>query len=120
VKKQMKCGLVFGAAVLFGLTAALSQAEARRGGGHVSRGHVSSVHRNVGSVHRNVNVHHRNVNVNRHVRRAVVGGAVVGHRYHGGVYYGHVRRYWHGQWWAYGVGSCWRLTPDGYYVWVCF
>ena len=82
--------------------------------GHVSRGHVSSVHRNV-------NVHvHRNVNFNRHVRRAVVGGAVVGHRYHGGIHYGHVRRYWHGQWWAYGVGSCWRWTPDGYYVWVCF
>ena len=34
-------------------------------------------------------------------------------------HYGHVRRYWHGRWWAYGVGSCWRITPDGYYVWVC-
>ena len=20
--------------------------------------------------------------------------------------------YWHGRWWAYGVGSCWRITPD--------
>jgi hypothetical protein len=99
----MKRSFIFGAAVLVGLAAALSQADARRGG-HGGRAHV---HHNVGSVR-------RNVNVNRHVNRVVVG-----HRYHGGIYYGHVRRYWHGRWWAYGVGSCWRLTPDGYYVWIC-
>ena len=58
-----------------GLTAALSMADARRGG-HVSRGHVS-VHRNVGSVHRNVHVN-RNIAANRHVNRAVARRAVVG------------------------------------------
>ena len=58
-----------------------------------------------------------------HLARAVVrgprgGGAVVGRRYHGGVWYGTGRRYWRGRWWAYGVGSCWRSTPIGY-VWIC-
>jgi hypothetical protein len=42
----------------------------------------------------------------------------VGRRYYGGVWYGTGRRFWRGRWWAYGVGSCWRLTPVGY-VWVC-
>jgi hypothetical protein len=23
-----------------------------------------------------------------------------------------------GDWYAYGVGSCWRLTPTGY-IWIC-
>jgi hypothetical protein len=27
-------------------------------------------------------------------------------------------RYWRGQWYAYGVGSCWRLVPGGW-VWIC-
>jgi hypothetical protein len=48
-----------------------------------------------------------------------VNNLVVGNRYHGGVYFGNVGRYWHGQWYAYGVGSCWASTPDGYYVWIC-
>ena len=68
----------------------------------------------------------RGVHAGRHVAARGVAArgvaarlAVVGHRYYGGTYYGHVRRYWHGRWYAYGVGSCWRLTPDGYYVWVC-
>ena len=55
----------------------------------------------------------------RGVYRGVAGAAIVGRRYYGGVYYGHRRRYWRGRWWAYGVGSCWRITPAGYYVWVC-
>ena len=28
-------------------------------------------------------------------------------------------RWYHGVWWAYGVGSCWRLVPGGW-VWVCY
>jgi hypothetical protein len=28
------------------------------------------------------------------------------------------RRFWHGRWYAYGVGPCWQLTPGGY-VWIC-
>ena len=46
------------------------------------------------------------------------GRAVVGRSYYGGVWYGPGRRYWHGRWWAYGVGSCWRNTPIGF-VWIC-
>jgi hypothetical protein len=112
---------VLGAALLFGLTAALSEADARRGGGaRMGRGHIG-IHRNVGRI----GGAHIYKNAGRGVARravvggAVVGGAVVGRRYYGGVYYGPRRRYWRGRWWAYGVGSCWRLTPDGYYVWVC-
>jgi hypothetical protein len=45
----------------------------------------------------------------------VGGGPVV----RGGVHVGGGgRRFWHGRWYAYGVGPCWRLTPAGY-VWVC-
>jgi hypothetical protein len=29
------------------------------------------------------------------------------------------RRFFRGRWWDYGVGPCWRLLPDGAYVWVC-
>jgi hypothetical protein len=46
------------------------------------------------------------------------GGYRVGHRYYGGVWYGHVRRFYGGRWWPYGVGSCWTSTPIGY-VWTC-
>ena len=53
------------------------------------------------------------------VRGRYGGRAVVaGRRYYGGVWYGARRHYWGGRWWAYGVGSCWRLAPIGY-VWVC-
>jgi len=98
-----------------------SEADARRGGGaRMNRGHVG-IHRNVGRiggahVYRNAG---RRVARRAVVGGAVVGGAVVGRRYYGGVYYGHRRRFWRGRWWAYGVGSCWRITPAGYYVWVC-
>jgi len=44
--------------------------------------------------------------------------AHVQHHYHGGVWYGTGRRYWHGQWYDYGVGACWLATPIGY-VWTC-
>jgi len=27
-------------------------------------------------------------------------------------------RWWGGRWYAYGVGSCWRLVPGGW-VWIC-
>ena len=26
--------------------------------------------------------------------------------------------YWHGRWWGYGVGPCWRLSPGGW-IWIC-
>lgn len=27
-------------------------------------------------------------------------------------------RYWHGRWWGYGIGPCWRWTPVGW-IWIC-
>ena len=44
-----------------------------------------------------------------------------GHGHFGGgvVHFGGGRRFWHGRWYNYGVGSCWRLAPDGSYVWIC-
>jgi hypothetical protein len=33
---------------------------------------------------------------------------------------GHRRHFWHGRWWYYGVGPCWRWSDVyGEYVWVC-
>jgi len=144
MKAIFKLSLVFLFAALIGLTALLSDADARRGGGFrgggfrgggFARAHRGSFHgmrgarhfNRGGRVHRNSvvrrnvrrNVVHRNVRRNV-VRRNVRRNWVVGRRYYGGTYYGRGRRYWRGRWWAYGVGSCWRLTPDGFYVWVCY
>ena len=102
--------------------AVVASADARGGhrGGHVSRGvHVSrSVHvsRNV-HVGRNVHVK-RNVRVNRTVRvnRAVHGRYVVGRTYNGRVWFGRRRHFWHGRWYAYGVGPCW-IYIDGLWFW---
>ncbi len=49
---------------------------------------------------------------------AVGGPHRIGGRYYGGIWYGTGRRFWHGRWWPYGVGSCWRSSPIGF-VWVC-
>ena len=87
--------------------AAIPTAFAAHRSAHVDR----SVH-----IDKNVRVD-RDVHVNKNVH-IDSNTLVIGHRYHGGVWYGHTRRYWHGQWWDYGVGACWLLTPIGY-VWVC-
>jgi hypothetical protein len=80
--------------------------QARGGGGHGGEGH-GGAGGSGGAVH--------------------VGGGglhVGGGRVHAGggpgvrVVDGGGRRFWHGRWYAYGVGPCWRLTPGGY-VWVC-
>lgn len=139
MKPSPKYLLVFLCSALIGFTLLIPQADARRGGGFrggggfggggFARVHRGSIHRmhsprhfNRGSVaRRNVRRNVARGNVRRNVvRRNVRRNWIVGRRYYGGIYYGHVRRYWRGRWWAYGVGSCWRLTPDGYYVWVCF
>jgi hypothetical protein len=41
---------------------------------------------------------------------------VVGHSYGGHVYYGHRRHYWHGRWYAYGIGPCW-INVGGIWFW---
>lgn len=131
----LKLSFIFLFSALIGFTALLSDADARRGGGFrgggFRGGSFARVHR--GSFHGMNRARHfnrggrvyRNSVVRRNVRRNVVRrnvrrNWVVGRRYYGGIYYGHVRRFWRGRWWAYGVGSCWRLTPDGFYVWVCY
>jgi len=40
------------------------------------------------------------------------GGFVRGGRGGGG------RHFWHGRWWGYGVGPCWRLVGP-VWVWIC-
>ena len=74
------------------------------------------VNKNV-NVHRNVHVN-KNVNVNRHVNvnRTVHGHYVVGRAYNGHYWYGHNRHFWHGAWYAYGVGPCW-INVDGLWFW---
>jgi hypothetical protein len=48
-------------------------------------------------------------------------GAYVGRGYYGGRrVYGGGGRYWHGRYWGYGVGPCWRPTPYGGWAWVCY
>jgi hypothetical protein len=33
---------------------------------------------------------------------------------------GHHRHFWHGRWWAYGIGPCWVWSDYyGEYVWAC-
>jgi hypothetical protein len=47
------------------------------------------------------------------------GGHHGGHGGHHGRHGGHHgRHFWHGHWWGYGEGPCWRWTPAGY-VWTC-
>jgi hypothetical protein len=32
----------------------------------------------------------------------------------------HSRHFWHGTWWDYGIGPCWRWSDDyDEYLWVC-
>lgn len=80
-----------------------------RGGGHA--GHAS-FHRGAVGVHRGAAV------VGHHGALARGGAYRVGGHYHGGVWYGAGRHWWNGRWYAYGVGSCWLISPIGY-VWVC-
>ena len=47
------------------------------------------------------------------------GGHFGGGHFVGGGHFGGPRHFWHGRWYNYGVGSCWRLAPDGSYVWIC-
>jgi hypothetical protein len=81
------------------------------GGGHHARphrgGHHGSVHHG-SSRHRGGSHHvYRSHGHNKHWNRGI---------YRRGYGWG---RWYHGVWWAYGVGSCWRLVPGGW-VWVCY
>ena len=88
---------------------------------HVNR-NVSVRHNNM-NVNRNVHVNrnvrvNRDVNVNRnvHVNRNVSTRYVIGRSYNGHIWYGRHRHFWHGRWYAYGVGPCW-INIDGLWFW---
>jgi hypothetical protein len=83
---------------------------ARGGGGHGGGGHGGGGGRG-GAVHVG-GMHVGGGGMNVGGARVRVGGGP-GVRVGGGG-----RRFWHGRWYAYGVGPCWQLAPGGY-VWVC-
>lgn len=99
--RKIALGLAFVAV----LTLPLSAFAAR--GGH-GRGH--SMGRSSGHAHMRRTV----VRTTVHTRVVHTG------RGHGRGHYSHSRHFWHGRWWAYGVGSCWTYDPnyDEYY-WTC-
>jgi hypothetical protein len=110
-------GFAIAAALLLPLNA--FAAKGGRGGGR-SVGHSAgrsvghSTGRSVGHVHSTMRRSAvRSARVSSHVTRQVRSG-------HGHYHYSHGRHFWHGQWYAYGVGSCWAYDPayDEYY-WVC-
>jgi hypothetical protein len=41
---------------------------------------------------------------------------LVGRAYNGHIWFGHSRHFWHGRWYAYGVGPCW-IYIDGLWFW---
>jgi hypothetical protein len=78
------------------------------GGGHFSGGHFGA--RTVVHSGSHLGGH----NVGRH-------GPHVGGGHPARFVRGHGRHFWHGRWWAYGVGPCWVWSDDyAEYVWVCF
>ena len=97
----------FAAAVVIGLaciSTISTDAFARRGGAGVGRPGVG--------------VGRPGVGVGRPGVGVGVSRGAVGRRYGAGIWYGTGRRFWRGQWHAYGVGPCWALEPVGY-VWIC-
>jgi hypothetical protein len=80
-----------------------------RGGGHGGGGHGGGGHGGGGGA-----VHVDGGGMHMGGGRAHIGGAP-GVRVVGG---GGGRHFWHGRWYAYGVGPCWQLAPGGY-VWIC-
>ncbi|HEY8000080.1 MAG TPA: hypothetical protein VIE87_14765 [Pseudolabrys sp.] len=114
-----KLSIVLSAVAALGFalaTSAPASAQQVHKNAHVNKS--VNVHRNV-NVNRNVHVN-RNVNVNRnvHVNRSVHVNRnyVVGRHYNGHIWYGRNRHFWHGAWYAYGVGPCW-VNVDGEWFW---
>ncbi len=103
------------ATALLATVASSGEAAARAGGAR--GGHAAYAPRGAAGHYA---ISTRRAAVARHGAVAVYHGGPyrVGHRYHGGIWYGTGRHWWRGRWYAYGVGPCWLLTPIGY-VWVC-
>jgi hypothetical protein len=94
---------IFALATVFALgsiSLAASAYAARNGGGHSGGGHFSGGH--FSGV------------------RPGSGQFTAGTRAHASAAGGHHRHFWHGRWWAYGIGPCW-VWSDLYseYVWAC-
>ncbi|MBS0239406.1 MAG: sulfur globule protein precursor [Proteobacteria bacterium] len=101
----MKRGLVFASALAAALAMPLAADARPHGGGHHGGGHHIGKHHNGGKHFRPGGRHH--------------GGNIYygGRRHHGH----HGRRFWHGRWYAYGIGPCWRWSPRyAEFVWVCY
>jgi hypothetical protein len=94
------CFATVGAAGL--MMAASDMSAQARGGGHGGGGHGGGGHGGGG--------HGGGGHGGGHFSGGHGGGHFAG-RGHGG-------HFWHGRWYGYGVGSCWRWTPDGY-IWIC-
>jgi hypothetical protein len=114
--RKITFGIAIAAALLLPLNA--FAAKGRSGGRSVGHSAARSVGhsagRSSGRVHSNFRRSAvRSVRVRSHVSRQVRTGR--GHDH-----YSHRRHFWHGQWWAYGVGSCWTYDPTyDEYNWVC-
>jgi hypothetical protein len=100
--RKIALGIAFAAALMLPLDAFAAR--------HSGRGH--GVARGGGHAH----MRRTTVRTRAHVH----GRVVVRGRGHGRGHYSHRRHFWHGQWWAYGVGTCWTYDPtyDEYY-WTC-
>jgi hypothetical protein len=88
--------------------------------GHVGRSaHIGRSAHVSRSAHVGRSVHvSRTARVNRnvHVNGSAHGHYVVGRTYNGHVWFGHRGHFWHGAWYAYGVGPCW-IYIDGLWFW---
>jgi hypothetical protein len=93
-------------------------------GGHHGGGHHGGRHHGGGHggahVNRSVHVRTSGVHVTRdarvHGNRPANKRYVVGRAYDGHIWFGHRRHFWHGRWYAYGVGPCW-IYIDGLWFW---
>ena len=88
----------FATAGAAGLIMAATDMSAQARGGHGGGGHGGGGHGGGG-------------HGGGHFARGGHGGGHFAGRGHGG-------HFWHGRWYGYGIGPCWRLTPDGY-IWIC-
>jgi hypothetical protein len=111
--RKIALGIAFAAALMMPLSAFAARGH---GGGHGGgRGHVGGRGHSVGHVGGHGHAHMRRGTVRGHAHVHAGRG-----RGHGHGHYSHRRHFWHGRWWAYGVGTCWTYDPtyDEYY-WVC-
>jgi hypothetical protein len=110
MNKQLILTTAVAAFMLSAGSLAATSAFAGHGGGRSGgRGH----HLSFNGSHHNGGEHH-NGHSDFH-RRDHDGDERFAYRHHD-----HHRRFWHGTWYEYGVGLCWRWSDDDHeYVWVC-